>query len=1207
MHLRDRILRAPSRRVLVGVAVALLLYAAVGFLVVPRIVLSKLPPALSAALHRPVTLKGVKANPFTLSLTLEGLRVGEKEGPGAFVTVERLFANAQLSSLYHRGPVLSEAVVEAPAISIARTGAGTLSISDLIEELSKEKPDSKPARFSVANIRVERGAILFDDRPARTKHAVTELKVGVPFLSNLPVDQDVFTEPFLGAKVNGAAFELKGKTKPFHGTRETTLDIHLSDIDLPYYFAYVPAEWAKRLTSGRLDTELALSFRQESGKDPAVVLSGRAALRQFLVSEEGAKPLIGLKRLEIVLASADLLRRDVRLESVTVDAPEVRVHRDRGGGFPVFEKLLGAFTGEPAPGPTAEPAKSKGGSWRVDVNAFAVAGGRIFFRDERPRRPFEAVAGEIAIAATGISTAAGQAATLKVSATTDAGERLEYAAKLTLDPLVSEGTLSFTGIPLKRYGPYYEDGLLFAVEGGKLDFSTRYRWPVAGELAELSDLSVAVTELRARRNGEKEEFLRIPSASMTGGAVDPGKREVRVASIAASGANLKIVREKDGSIDLAKLAKEEPTPAPKQLAAEGKATGGGEWTARLASISLERGSVRFADEAAPHPVTLEIAPMSFSVEGLSTAHGEKGKVRGKVALNGKGSLAVAGTFGLSPVLAQLKVDAADLELPPFAGYAPETVQVSLTRGTISAKGEVSVKEGPDGALAFGWEGEATCGKLALLDPTAGQDLLSWDSLRVGGMKATSTPPSFVAGTVALTDFFARVELDEAGKLNFRRAFGLAEPPPVDDAAAESAMAGGKAPEPQPTAAAATPAAPGEGATYVRIDAVTLQGGRLHVDDRFVKPGYRADLKDVGGRISGLSSVAGTRAEVDLRGSLESSAPLEITGTFNPFSATSFADIKVAFRDIDLVPMTPYFVKYAGYSVQKGRLTMNVAYKLNERRLEAQNSFLVDQFTFGEKVESPTATKLPVKLAVSLLKDPDGVIRLDVPISGSVDDPKFRVGPIVWKIIGNVLKKAVLSPFALLGRLGGGGPELSFVDFAPGASSLDGEAVKRLDALAAALGKRPALKLEVEGKVDAAKDAEGLQRLLYERKVKVRKAEELAKAGTPAASVDEVVVSKEEWPEYLERAYRKERFPKPRTALGLVKQIPPEEMEKLMLANLVVTPDDLRQLALARATVVKERLLGPGQVAPDRVFLVDPAAAAEPKPGESLTRAAFVLK
>jgi hypothetical protein len=728
-----------------------------------------------------------------------------------------------------------------------------------------------------------------------------------------------------------------------------------------------------------------------------------------------------------------------------------------------------------------------------------------------------------------------------------------------------------------------------------------------GGLAALSDLSVGVKDVRARKNGEKEEFLRIPSVSMTGASVDPEKREAAAASLVVSGANVRVVREKDGRVDLAKLVREGPPRAPERPAAEGKDAGGGEWTARLASVSLEKGSVRFVDEAATHPVTLVVAPIGLAAEGLSTARGEKGKLRGKVVLNGNGSLAVAGAVGLSPVFADLKVEAAEIELPPFFGYAPKNVQLSLTRGTLSAKGTVSAKEGPDGALAFDWAGEASCGELTLVDPTAGEDFLSWESLRFDGTKAASSPPTFAAEKVALTDFFARVELDESGTLNLRRAFGLAEPPPVDDAAAESAMAGATVVDPPPATTPVASAAPGEAAPVVRIDALTLQGGRFHVEDRFVKPGYRADLEDVGGRVSGLSSVAGTRAEVDLRGKLESSAPLEIKGTFNPFSAASFADLEVAFRDIDLVPMTPYFVKYAGYSVQMGRLTMNVAYRLNERRLEAENSFLVDQFTFGEKVESPTATKLPVKLAVSLLKDPDGVIRLDVPISGSVDDPKFRVGPIVWKIVGNILVKAVSSPFALLGRLGGGGKELSFVDFAPGVPTLDAEARKRLDALATALGKRPALKLEIEGKVDAEKDAEGRRRLLYERKVKARKAEELAKAGTPPPSVDDVVVPAEEWPEYLERAYRKERFPKPRTALGLVKKIPAEEMEKLILANLVVTPDDLRQLALDRASAVKEHLLGPGQVAPDRVFLVDPAPAGEPKPGESLTRAAFVLR
>ncbi|MBK9088219.1 MAG: DUF748 domain-containing protein [Holophagales bacterium] len=851
------------------------------------------------------------------------------------------------------------------------------------------------------------------------------------------------------------------------------------------------------------------------------------------------------------------------------------------------------------------------------VAAISVTGGRIHFRDERTRRPFEAVVGEISVSVAGLSTAPGKAATLKASATSDAGERIEHSGSLTLEPMASEGALALTGVPLKRYAPYYEDAFLFAIEGGTLDVSTKYRWPVAGEKAALSDLSVAVKKLHARKNGEKDEFLRIPSASMTGGTVDPEKREAGMASLGAIGAFLKIVRAKDGGIDLAKLVKEEPAAASGSAGGAGSAPGtgngggGGEWTVRLGSVSLEKGSVRFVDEAAPRPLALVVAPIGFSAEGLSTARGEKGKVRGRIVLNGKGSVAVAGTVGLSPLVAELKTEATGVELSPFAGYAPERIRLSLEQGSISAKGTVSAKEGPEGAMAFGWQGEATCGKLRLVDPATFEDFLTWDSLRLGGMKATSTPPSFVAEMMSLTDFFSRVELYEDGTLNLRKAFGLEEPPPVDDATAEAAQAGGQPAGPPATAADAaapvSPAAATDVAPYVRIDSVTMSGGRLLVEDHLVKPGYRADMKDVGGRIAGLSSEAGSRAEVELRGSLESSAPLEITGAFNPFAATSFADIKVSFRDIDLVPMTPYFVKYAGYSVQKGRLTMNVAYKLNERRLEAQSSLLVDQFTFGEKVESPTATKLPVKLAVSLLKDPDGVIRLDVPVSGSIDDPKFRVGPIVWKIIGNVLKKAALSPFALLGSLGGGSRELSFVDFAPGASVLDAEATKRLDSLATALGERPALKLDVEGKVDAEKDAEGLRRLLYERKVKARKAEELAKAGTPAPSVDEVVVTNEEWPAYLEKAYKKERFPKPRTALGLVKGIPSDEMEKLMLINLAVSPDDLRQLALARASAVKEHLLGPGKVAPDRVFLVEPAAAAEPKPGDSFTRATFVLR
>jgi hypothetical protein len=271
---------------------------------------------------------------------------------------------------------------------------------------------------------------------------------------------------------------------------------------------------------------------------------------------------------------------------------------------------------------------------------------------------------------------------------------------------------------------------------------------------------------------------------------------------------------------------------------------------------------------------------------------------------------------------------------------------------------------------------------------------------------------------------------------------------------------------------------------------------------------------------------------------------------------------------------------------------------------------VDQFEFGDKVESKTATKLPVRLAVSLLRDKDGLIDLDLPIEGSLDDPKFRLGKVIWKVLGNLIGKAVTAPFSLLGKLlgGGSGQEFSSVDFADGRDAPDEAAKKKLDALAKALQNRPALKLEATGRTSGDKDREGLQRLRLERKVKAQKLAALAKKGEAPSGVDEVVIDEKEYATWLEKAYKKEKFPKPRNALGFAKDLPPQEMESLLLANLPVTDDDLRQLALSRANAVKDYLTGPGKIEAARVFVLEPGAKrAEPAGKARASRVDFSLR
>src|SRR6201996_7148728 len=245
-----------------------------------------------------------------------------------------------------------------------------------------------------------------------------------------------------------------------------------------------------------------------------------------------------------------------------------------------------------------------------------------------------------------------------------------------------------------------------------------------------------------------------------------------------------------------------------------------------------------------------------------------------------------------------------------------------------------------------------------------------------------------------------------------------------------------------------------------IKKITLQASEADFADLSVKPNFATGIQKLEGSVLGLSSKEKSRAKVDLHGSIDAFAPVSITGEVNVFSTVLYTDIAMSFKNIELSTFNPYSGKFAGYNISKGKLTTELHYKVEGRKLDAQHHIIVEQLEFGAKTESKDAVSLPVKLAVALLKDRDGVIDLNLPISGTLDDPKFRLGPIIWKVFVNILEKAVTAPFALLGSLFGGGPDLQFVDFQPGAAELDPAAVAKAQSMVKALDARPQLKIEI---------------------------------------------------------------------------------------------------------------------------------------------------
>jgi uncharacterized protein involved in outer membrane biogenesis/flagellar motor protein MotB len=1184
-HLRSKPM---VRKGVIAGGAAVLVYILFGFLALPPILKPVLSRTLSETLHRKAELHDIRVNPLELSVSVRGLTISERDAPGTWISAGEVFANLQLASVIRGGPVLSEIRLSRPYVNIVRRPDRSYNFTDLIDEFTKKPAKgSKPLKYSINNIQIVDGSIDFDDGPKKTHHAVRGIQIGVPFLSNLRYYVDRYVQPSFAAVVNGKPVGFKGKTKPFSESLETTFDVNISDLDIPYYLEYVPLQREYEIPSAFLDVKAVVSFAQLKDKSPTLRAEGDVILKEVRISGKDKGPMIHLPMVKAVIFPSDLAARDFRLAALQVRDPEINISIDRNGKLNLMslipekqkESEVGKKGGEIA-------AKEEPGvnDQKFTVDSIRLSGGKVRFADASRGSPFKTALGDFRIDANGVGTEKGKKADVLVSFSTELGEAFELKGNLTLSPLTSEGTVALAKVVLKKYAPYYSDAVRFDLRSGTLDARSGYNFVQGDEGAEfrLSGLGASVSDLRLRQREEKEEFLVIPEFAVKDAEVDPVKKEITIGGIATANGAVAVRRSADGKTNVARLVPDDGQSVGPIDAKVPRTKPRGEkptekpWGITIKETVVDRYSVKFEDRTTDPPVEIALDRLRLTAENIATGPKQRGKFSFATRYNRQGNVSLGGTFAVDPPSVNAKLRAKGLPIGPLQPYYTEKVKILLTGGTISAEGNVSFDAPKEKPVRAGFRGEGSVNDFSSLDKALQEEFLKFASLHFGGVEVGYNPTSVAIREISLTDFYSRIIVNPDGTLNVQ---GIV--------AKEGAGQDNAARKPAPA-----PAAPADNAAQapgipVRIDTLTLQGGAVNFSDHYIKPNYSASLVEIGGRVSGLSSEESRLADIDLRGKLENSAPLEIVGKINPLAKDLYLDLKVDFRDMDLSPLSPYSGRYAGYGIQKGKLTLSLKYHIEKRKLDSENKVFLDQFTFGDAVDSPDATKLPVRLAVALLKDRSGEIHLDLPVTGSIDDPKFSIWGVVWKIVVNLLVKVATSPFALLGAIFGGGEQLSYLEFPPGIADVPAGEEGKLGNLAKALQERPALKLEIEGHVDVEKDREGMRQLIFRRKVAAQKLADLAKTGQPAPALDNVRVETAEYPKYLAGAYKVEKFPKPRNIIGMAKDLPVPEMEKLMLTHIQVTDDNLRQLAVERASHVRDRLVASGKVEPGRIFLVEP--------------------
>ncbi|BCT35498.1 DUF748 domain-containing protein [Pseudomonas sp. BNK-6] len=882
---------------------------------------------------------------------------------------------------------------------------------------------------------------------------------------------------------------------------------------------------------------------------------------------EPGKEQIAFQRLYANLQLDSLWKRALHLADIELDQPKTEILFDKEGKL----NLLALFklpASEPTPSdPDAKP-------FPVRIERIKLAGGYLHFKDLRPSEPIEFLYNKLDFELKNLSTLPDDSADMTLMATGPEGGQIDWSGNFSVTPLASEGTLKVTDGKMKAWWPYVRDAVPLVLEDGVVNLSTHYKFSLTKETELLLDntsISVAPFAIKAP---DGRPLARLERLDISEATVDLAKQHVIVGKIRSQKLETWAALEADGQLDWQKLfasqpakpaAKPQPATAdtPKEPAVPSKP-----WQVLLKDVELRNYQVHLADRQAKPAVALDVGPLNLDLKNFDSLNQSPFTLKLDTGLGKQGKVSATGEVNLNPITAKLKVQTKDIDLRVAQSYISPFIRLELRSGMLGSDLAVDLKKVEP--LTFSITGRAEVDQLHTLDTLKTRDFVKWKQVVVEGLNYQHGD-SLTISQVNLMQPYARFIINDDRTTN------------IDDLLIPQPAGGSSKSSGKPAPSSSKPLG-------IHIGKIAINDGSANFADLSLTPNFATAVQQLNGHIGTIDSRQAKPAEVDVKGKVDRYAPVTIKGSVNPFDPMAALDIATSFKRVELTTLTPYSGKFAGFRIRKGRLNLDLHYMITKGQLKAENKLVVEQLQLGEKVDSPDAVDLPIRLAVALLKDTDGKISIELPISGDLNNPQFSVMPIVWQTLRNLVLRAAQAPFKFIGGLvtGGDSEDLSSVSFAPGSSELSKESESALTTLAKALKERPTLRLEIEGTSAQSSDGPLIAEQRLEREYQYNYYKILQRRGDKVpAQASLLQVPEGEKAPLLEGIYRTR-----------LKQQPPAEWTQLsrdersakLREGLIKfwSGSDvlLRQLGQERASSIKDFLVDKGQLADDRVYFID---------------------
>jgi hypothetical protein len=942
----------------------------------------------------------------------------------------------------------------------------------------------------------------------------------------------------------------------------------------------------------------------------------------FSLTETNGDVFSSFGELYINFQLSSIFKRSWVFDEISLQDPFAQITYLKDGTFN-FANLISNPSPAPAPQTPRPPPP-------VIVYHLRITNGAVAFADLTHKSAFKIRYQPIDVNLTNFTTLRDRTSPYQIAATDNAGESFSWRGDITVNPLRSAGTFRLGKFKLNKYKPYSQDYELFEIVNGRIDAGADYRYDSATNALDLdvSNAFMTLSRFQLKTPDTGETVVTIPSLSIRRVEASVARRTAKIRQIQSSGGSILVRQNQDGTINL--LA--DLVPQPKEASTNSAPAAGPPWTVKIEEIAFDTYAIKVEDKKPPKPAAFNIDQLGFILKNVSNISNAPVSVALSLRLQETGLIGLNGAATLIPPSADLQIGVTNLDLRMIQSYLDEQVKMAIARGALNVNGHAQYAPAGQGAPLVRFAGDVSVRDFAVTDEVLFNDMATWDSLDITGINVDLQPDKFQVDQIKFSRPVTSAIIGPDHRLNIVTIL-----PEKTAAPAETN------PPPTPSPTNTLP--------NMTLGAFVFENASLHFTDRSLDPNCTFDVQESSGSVKGISSQAQTMAVVDVQGKVDQFSPFSVTGTINPMPDKLFVNVNVDFTNTGLTAFSPYTEMYVGRPLQKGKLSLALHYEINQKALNASNYIFIDQLTLGAKNNSTNATKLPVKLAIALLKDRNGRILLDVPVQGQLNDPKFKLGKVIWGVIDNLLIKVATSPFSLLGAMFGGGNELSFVAFDPGRADIPAAETNKLNILAKALYERPALSLEINGSIDPARDREAMARARLERQIKALFIKQMTDAGKPPVAIDELKLEPGDYERLVARTYKntfgsyhpRPKNPNPASAPGGTNAPPPArspfehgasdmmrplprndvvaappvktgkpashapltaaqrklaDMEEQLMQKMDITSDDFQQLMRNRANQVEGYLLKSGKVTADRLFITAPKPIGTNAQGET---------